>query len=522
MAADWIARGLASSNVVEVAGTAADLASRGVATTANGVDPRKALAEITKAGLVITGTYYRQGDSLLLQADIFDLTKSDSPLQSIEHVGALTSAPLAGVEVLRKRVVGGLALLRDSTLKGWAARSMTMPAYDAYREFLQGEQLYYRDQKTSRAHYERATVFDSTYNWPVLRLINHAYDDGDGRRMDSLVAVLGARRSKLSEYEAGYFDLLTCSDVPGQLEQCFSAVEAMQRAAPKSQFAAYMRALVMRQSNRPVRAESIFKTLDRRGGELRGRTNFYQHYASAELQLGHDSSALALAREGNTVAGRPNYLYFEMAALAHMRRYDEMRHAFDSAWASPPERRAGVAARAAFVLYVLRHQGDSAQADTLSVQLLAALGQRAAPEADSPNGQAERATVLMAMRRWAELDTLTAAMARAGDDRRPTLEARGVALAALGRRAEATAILTRLEHPSRPVGPQDNCSLTWRFCRTASRAKILAMLGQRAEATALLEDRMYRIFVNWFADWDILGEQLRGDPAFEEFVRLRG
>ena len=45
----------------------------------------------------------------------------------------------------------------------------------------------------------------------------------------------------------------------------------MRRAAPRSQFAAYMEAITVRQFNRPVAAESVFRSLDRRGGELRGR-----------------------------------------------------------------------------------------------------------------------------------------------------------------------------------------------------------------------------------------------------------
>ncbi len=104
----------------------------------------------------------------------------------------------------------------------------------------------------------------------------------------------------------------------------------------------------------------------------------------------------------------------------------------------------------------------------------------------------------------------------------PTLKARGVALAALGRRDEAMAVARRLEHSIRPVQPQDACSLAWPVCRTEARAEILATLGQRAEAAALLEDRMYRMLVNWFADWGLLGERLRGEPSFEAFVRTRG
>jgi hypothetical protein len=96
-------------------------------------------SRVARAALVIAGSYYRQGDSLLLEADILDANAGGRLVQTVGPVAALTSAPLAGVETLRQRVVGGLAVLVDSSLGPYASRSMTMPSYDAYREFLQGE-----------------------------------------------------------------------------------------------------------------------------------------------------------------------------------------------------------------------------------------------------------------------------------------------------------------------------------------------------------------------------------------------
>jgi hypothetical protein len=522
MAADWIARGLSTAQVVEVAGTEADLASRGSASRDSGSASRAALAESAGAGLVIAGTYYRQGDSVLLQADILDANDRGKLIQTIGPIAALSTAPLAGVEAMRQRVVGGLAVLVDSSLGPFASQSTTMPSYDAYREFLQGEALYYRDPASAREHYTSAAALDSNYQWPVLRLVNNAFDAGDGRRMDSLIAVLRARRARLSPYEGAYLDLMSCGQDAGQAEQCIDITRAMRRAAPRSQFAAYMQALVLRQFNRPFAAESVFRSLDRQRGEMRGREFLFLHYASTELQLGRDSLALSLAREGDAVAGRRSaLLYFELAALARMRRFDEMNRVFDSVWAESPDRRAGVFPHSAFVLYVLRHQGDSAEATAFGARLFAALASRTPSEANSPRGWGDRAALLMAMHRWAELDALTDSMVRAGDDRVPTLEARGVALAALGRRLEAMSVVGRLEHPTRRVEPKDGCSLAWAVCRTASRATILAMLGRRAEAMAILNDRMYRIFVNWYADFGLLGELLRGEPAFEEYIRPR-
>src|SRR5262249_52317213 len=257
---------------------------------------------------------------------------------------------------------------------------------------------------------------------------------------------------RLSPYEVAYLDLLSSSRDAGHADQAVEYTRAMRRAAPRSQFAAYMQALVLRQFNRPFAAESVFRSLDRQGGELRGRQFLFLHYASNELQLGRAALGLSVAGEGGSVAGRRSaFLYFELAALAHMRRFDEMHRVFDSVWAESPERRAGVFPQSASVLYVLRHQGDSVQAAAFGTRFLAALTSRTPSEANPPRGQSDRAAVLMAMHRWVDLGALTDSMVRSGDDRVPTLEARGVALAALGRRPEAMAVAGRLEHPTRAV-----------------------------------------------------------------------
>jgi hypothetical protein len=52
--------------------------------------------------------------------------------------------------------------------------------------------------------------------------------------------------------------------------------------------------------------------------------------------------------------------------------------------------------------------------------------------------------------------------------------------------------------------------------------RFVTTLGQRAETVALLEARMYRTLVDWFADWRLLGERLRGEAAFEAFTRTTG
>jgi hypothetical protein len=73
-----------------------------------------------------------------------------------------------------------------------------------------------------------------------------------------------------------------------------------------------------------------------------------------------------------------------------------------------------------------------------------------------------------------------------------------------------------------PRASHASCAAAGRVCRTEARVEILATLGQRAEAASLFEDRMYRMLFNWCADLGLLGERLRGEPAFEAYVKPRG
>jgi cytidylate kinase len=80
---------------VDVAGTAAELAARGARDGAAAGGARtalEALAADARAGIVISGAYYRQGDSVLFQADFTDAT-ARALVQSVGPVSASVARP---------------------------------------------------------------------------------------------------------------------------------------------------------------------------------------------------------------------------------------------------------------------------------------------------------------------------------------------------------------------------------------------------------------------------------------------
>ncbi|HEV2129980.1 MAG TPA: BTAD domain-containing putative transcriptional regulator [Longimicrobiaceae bacterium] len=119
MAADWITHGLSRTAIVDVVTRHAALVSanrvRAAASETPDLDPIRALSEETGAGLVISGAYYLNGDSLHFQAQITDARHSTT-LWAVEPVAAGVSAPMPAIELLRQRTLAALAPVLDTRL----------------------------------------------------------------------------------------------------------------------------------------------------------------------------------------------------------------------------------------------------------------------------------------------------------------------------------------------------------------------------------------------------------------------
>jgi serine/threonine-protein kinase len=154
MAADWLSQGIARAESVEVVSTLAVTSAMSSATP--GTNPVELLARNTGASVVVSGTIYGQGDSLRFQGSVID-ARSGQTLLSLEPVVAAKSDPMPGIEAMRERLVGGIAMGADS--RGILMRA---PSFTAYREYLKGEEMFARNQAESRQYFRRAIELDST------------------------------------------------------------------------------------------------------------------------------------------------------------------------------------------------------------------------------------------------------------------------------------------------------------------------------------------------------------------------
>jgi tetratricopeptide (TPR) repeat protein/TolB-like protein len=511
MAADWIARGLARTGVVDVGGTAAEIAAR---TNASEAVNLQALAEQARAGLVISGAYYRQGDSVLLEADFTD-ARTQRLLQSVGPISAPLTSPLQGVEKLRQRVTGSLAAVLDPRLADVAGATSQPPSYDAYREFLVGDELFYSDDSAAILHYRNAAALDSTYLYPVLRELSALLNRREwGHAEDSLGEALERKRSTLSPYEAAYLDGIL-ADARNDAHGAYDAAVGLMRAAPKADFPVYLAADYANGINRPREAIALLQRVDPEGGALRGRIYYFDYYGSALHALGEHEKELEVGKRALQLY--PNRLYVsfvEIHALAALGRTRELESLLREVRAMPPDLRRDATDAYCLAIYELRAHDHPDAARSVSDELRAWLAARSHTEAASMPARFERARALAALQQWADLRSVADSLFAEDSSNLNAKALSALAEAETADRADAKRIAATIF--SRATRSGDGLAQDW-------RATISAALGDKAEAFAQLQQGYPRGAVRDYS-WHgtIVYELLRDYPPFQEYIKPKG
>ncbi|MCH7476367.1 MAG: protein kinase, partial [Gemmatimonadetes bacterium] len=206
--ADVLARGLQETRVVEIVDPRAAFSASSTPEGTGGVAAARGLAEQLGAATVITGEYFRLGDSLRFQAQVME-TSSGRIIESLDPVAAAVENPMDGVELLNQRVMAAVAALYSPDMAGMAT-VLTLPtSYDAYREFITGMELISQnDWPTALRHFESGWSEDSTFAIAAIMAAFTHYFLGNPASADSIVSSLGDVRPRLMEAERHMMDWL--------------------------------------------------------------------------------------------------------------------------------------------------------------------------------------------------------------------------------------------------------------------------------------------------------------------------
>ena len=290
LAGDWITQGLHETGGTRVV---AWPAARAAVEGAPAADAATRLRDVAGARSAVVGNIYRFGDTLRFQAEIVD-TRSGIVLAAPPAVMVHRDSALAGVRMVRERVMGALAVRRDERLAAGDAFATRPPTYAAYQVFDRALDDYdgYR-YPAAREGMVSAWRLDTTFIAPLVFAAQAAYNEGNRGLADSLVRAVLSRRPALSDYHVAVAEVtagLLAGDSPAALLAAERAVEL----APGSR-ARYSAAQALLALNRPAAALAQLDSLDPDRGPMRGWPAYWSQRAYNAHLLGDHEAELANA-----------------------------------------------------------------------------------------------------------------------------------------------------------------------------------------------------------------------------------
>ncbi|MFN8572027.1 MAG: protein kinase [Gemmatimonadaceae bacterium] len=358
MIADVITNDLSRSAAVDIAPTSTVMAVQAAKVNgANTSDPRF-VAQETDAGLVVAGHYFRQGDSLAIQAQIVDAA-TNSQAAPIGLVTVPMARQREALGAIRDRVVVALSARLDPLL-GNAAKTELPQSLDAYRELMLGLELQ-RQNNPAQAlvHFYRSRALDSSSAKVLLELSMAEWNANQAiGRSDSLLRLLAPRRASLPAGDAVWYDYMRAW-VDGDIEEQFRQTTRMLELSP-----------VWAQAQEAYRTNRWSEAARRAQLSLRHAVNrlaprMWEFYTVVLHHAGDYENELRAARDGLRESGEtPAGIGLELRALAALGRMDDVRTRLSALQALErfdPYLLRGTA-------YQLRYHGHAAGADEIDRQ----------------------------------------------------------------------------------------------------------------------------------------------------------
>jgi DNA-binding SARP family transcriptional activator/TolB-like protein len=517
MTADWITRGLAETGLVDV-----------VVPPGEGPDPNSAdaeerafrLAESARAGVVVSGTLYRLGDSLQIETRIVDMGRRQH-LATIDPVRAALADPLPAMEETRQRVAGALAVTLDGRIAAFADAARDPPRYSAYQAFIDGETEYNRAFDRSgtasfldaRDHFLRAFELDTTFKAPLLRAAWSSYAGFRAEAADSLAQVVLPHRESLTPHARARLDMLI-----GMLRGDRLAALRAARLLTSAPLDRPLRAI---DANRPAEARDALREA---GEYARGVAEFgyygievfyWQLLANAQHMLGQHDAELENIRKGRE--RYPNEVLLaavELRALAALGRFAELDRMVDVGATLPAARTPSFGGGIWRAAGELDAHGYHAEALALAERAVDWYDDLPADERGSAGALNGMAKSYYVARRWEAADSVFREREALWPGDYNALGYRAVIAARLGDREAAERLLARVRELANPY--DHGRPAYWEACVAAQLGDLERGITQLLDAYR--EGRAYDLLLH--ADLDL--EPLRPDPRFQELLRPKG
>lgn len=518
MAADVITGALTRTNVVEVIPltTTLRVVERFEADpeAAPGDDLAQAMARETGARYVVTGTYYREGSGLRLQAQLLDGRRS-RVLSALDPVTGDVADPGTAISALAQRITGAVARRLDPRSEGFLSYLPDPPSYEAYQRFSAGMDLFMDSRyREAVGELEAAGRLDSTYvDALVMRSIGHV-NLGEPRVADSLLAVAEARGGEhLTPLQRAQIESARAW-LSGDRAASYRTGKRVAELGPAGP-PIYQTALDAVRIARYREASEILADLDPRRADLEGWFGYWSVRTAALHMLGEYEAELEVAREGRSLyPDDRRHARLELRALASLGRLAEVRDVLAATEALPVRPGFDLGSVLEQAGLALRAHGHPDEARRLFERAVEWYEERPSEVAGSAAIKHDHGDVLYYLGR---LDD-------AGAVFRELMEGHPDQIAYPGH----LGILAALRGDEEEARRYDELLAAWegeyvRGTNTLWRAYVAANMGEPERAVRLLRQAMDEGAAHSVLLHDNVElEPIRDHPAFREFLRPRG
>jgi DNA-binding SARP family transcriptional activator/tetratricopeptide (TPR) repeat protein/TolB-like protein len=528
MTQDWLAQGILQTNLVDVVDPRAVFV-QGHPATGAAVDP-VTMAHRTGAAMVVSGSYYRSGDTLLFQAAVMDVGTG----RVVRAVGPILSSartPLAGLDELRSRVMSALVSVVDVHATQNINSGGEVPTFDAYQAYVEGWDAYWHgDGPASKALFLQAAHRDTAFAKAALAAAVVAANSNDCPLVDSLTRALGAGSRSLDQVDRLTLRIADAR-CRGRNEEMLRLTLERADLEPGNAGDQMSAAAAARWANRPKRSIELLQRINP-AVDLAWSTDtthfaYWSGLSEAFHQLGRYREELAAA--DRVPPGAPlSRIWLQGAALAALSRPTAALALLDSAFTLPvetvgdiglapftdgrPQYTVTPAWVANWISRELAVHGDTVASRQAAARAMAWYRGRTPAERSTYEERLVAAWSLEMLGEFAEATTFARQLV-AEDSMNVDFKGE---LAGLAAERGDTALADSLDHW---LAAQPVARVSW----TASvyRARVAALLGRRDAAVARLREAMDEgAWPGWFHQEPAL-QALRGRADFKAVMGPR-
>ncbi|HEY7860663.1 MAG TPA: hypothetical protein VIB98_04425 [Gemmatimonadaceae bacterium] len=337
MAEDWLTQGLLRTHLVDVVDSRAAFV-QGHAADGASIDPLTT-ARRTGASLLVSGNFYRTGDTILFQAGVLDVP-SGRIVRAIGPIFATQRAPLAALDELRSRVMSALASVVNVHAPESLEESGQVPPFEAYQAYIDASDAYlHGDARRAEELFLSAAHKDSAFTAAAVAAAGVAANAGDCSLIDSIAHTLDANSRHLDRIErlSTQIDVAHCH---GRHEEALRLTLERAELEPRTSSFRLSAASAALWADRPERALNLLREIDPRSDLSWSRDSTQFQYWSDYTEALHllDRHDEELAITDRISPGEPLIrAWLRGRALAALSRPVEVLALVDTALTLPVE-----------------------------------------------------------------------------------------------------------------------------------------------------------------------------------------